>query len=147
MSRLFSGTPFEQPIKCDVCGKYIGVAEGCCRCIKSTLPPKKKMAAQPGGKHHGKPAASEFALTPENATPPKDQVARIRVEKRKGNREATVITGLEHPANDLARLLTDLKAALGCGGSVQGRTLELQGDQSAKAAQLLEGQGHKTRVL
>src|SRR5208337_3370472 len=105
-----------------------------CRCIR--LPPKKKMSEQRGGKHAGRaPGAgrstggtpgpqSGYELTPQNAMPPKDQVARIRIEKRKGNREATLVGGLEHPANDLAALLTHLKAALGCGGSVQGRSIE-----------------------
>jgi len=140
MSRLFSGTPFERPIVCDTCGK--AVAD--CRCVK--LPPKKKMSDRPGGKHFAKPAANHYELTPQNSDPPKDQVARIRVEKRKGNRVVTVIAGLEHPANDLGQLLTELKTALGVGGSVQGRTIELQGEKDDAVAEILSGRGYKTRV-
>lgn len=140
MSRLFSGTPFDRPIVCEICGK--AVAD--CRCIK--LPPKKKMSEQPGGRHADRPAPGEYELTPQNATPPQDQRATLRVEKRKGNREVTVISGLEHPANDLPQLLSALKAALGCGGAVAaGRVLELQGDQTGQAAALLEERGIRTR--
>jgi translation initiation factor 1 len=144
MSRLFSGTRFEQPIRCDICGKYIGAGEGCCRCIKSDLPAKKTMGERAGKM---KPAKPGYELTPENSLAPKDQAARLRVEKRKGNREVTVMTGLEHPANDLPKLLTELKTSLGCGGSVQGRTIELQGDHAAKAAETLNGKGIRARAV
>lgn len=144
MSRLFSGTKFEQPIRCDVCGKYIGVGEGCCRCIKSDLPPKKTMGERAG---KTKPAQKGYELNPQNAIAPKDQTAKLRVEKRKGNREVTVITGLEHPANDLLKLLMELKTSLGCGGSVQGRTIELQGDHADKAAKMINSQNIKARVV
>lgn len=144
MSRLFSGTKFEQPIRCDTCGKYIGVGEGCCRCIKSDLPAKKTMGERAG---KAKPAKSSYELTPENSIAPKDQVAKLRLEIRKGNREMTVVLGLEHPANDLAKMLTELKSLLGCGGSVQGRTIELQGDHRTKAVEWFGGKGIKARAL
>lgn len=140
MSRLFSGTPFDRPSSCPNCGK----APADCRCI--SLPKKTKMSEKPGGRNHAKPQPA-YELTPENAIAPKDQVARLRVEKRKGNREATVITGLEHPANDLPALCTSLKTALGAGGAVKDRTIELQGDHATAAAELLESQGLKTRIL
>ena len=76
-----------------------------------------------------------------------DQVARIRTEKRKGIRVVTVITGLEHVGNDLAALCTELKQTLGTGGSVQGRAIELQGDQRDRVAQILEvDKGLKVRA-
>jgi translation initiation factor 1 len=131
MSRLFSGTSFDRPPTCDRCGK----PQPECRCL--ALPPKKKSAAT---------LSTGLTLTPQNATPPKDQRATIRIEKRKGNREVTLITGLDHPANDLPALLTTLKAALGCGGSVQGRAIELQGQHSAKVAELLTQKQIKNRV-
>ena len=52
---------------------------------------------------------SGLVLNPKTARPPADQLARIRVEKRKGNRLVTLITGLDHPANDLPALCTQLK--------------------------------------
>jgi translation initiation factor 1 len=143
MSRLFSGTQFDRPGKCETCGRP---AENCICAKNVILPEKKKMSERPGGKHEGRDR-NNFELTPENSTPPKDQVAKLRVEKRKGNREMTVISGLEHPANDLAKLLTTLKSKLGCGGAVQGRTIELQGDQAERAAETIAAGGIKSRVL
>ena len=142
MSRLFSGTPFERPAICEHCGR----APADCQCIttKVILPEKKKMADRPGGKHHGTPQPA-YQLTPANSTPPADQLVKIRVERRKGNREVTLITGLDHPGNDLPALLTALKSTLGCGGAVQGRTLELQGDQAARALAALEARGLRAR--
>ncbi len=142
MSRLFSGTPFDRPITCTTCGKRAAD----CRCLK--LPPKASMAERAGGKHHEPNRLdSGLVLTPKNARPPADQVAKIRTEKRKGNRMVTLIAGLEHPANDLPALCTFLKQALGVGGSVQGRTIELQGEHAEKVAGLLEPKGITARVL
>ena len=142
MSRLFSGTPFDRPIVCGTCGK--AVAD--CRCLK--LPEKKKMSEKPGGKHHNPNRLdSGLVLTPQNSKIPADQVAKIRTEKRKGNRFVTVITGMDHPANDLPALCTLLKQQLGVGGSVQGRTIELQGEHAEKVQALLTERGLKARIV
>ena len=109
MSRLFSGTPFDRPLTCPTCGK--AVAD--CRCL--SLPEKKAMSEKPGGRHHFKDQLdSGLVLTPQNSKPPTDQLARIRAEKRKGNRIVTIITGLDHPANDLPATLYLLEAGPGC---------------------------------
>ncbi len=137
MSRLFSGTSFDRPPTCDLCHK----PKPDCRCL--ALPDKKKMHS-----HRAQNPArldSGLILTPENSTPPKDQIATLRTEKRKGNRIVTLITGLDHPANDLPKLCTELKSTLGVGGSVQGRTIELQGDHARRVAELLEAKNFKTR--
>jgi translation initiation factor 1 len=140
MSRLFEGTPFDRPVLCPRCGK----APADCRCL--SLPEKKKMSE---GKRRGAGAAldSGLVLTPANSRGPADQVARVRVERRKGNRLVSVISGLEHPGNDLAGLCTTLKTTLGTGGSVQGRTIEIQGDHGARIVELLAGRGLRGRVL
>jgi translation initiation factor 1 len=139
MSRLFAGTSFDQPQRCATCGK----PKSECRCL--ALPEKKKMSAAKKGETR---LDSGLILNPKTARPPEDQVARIRTEKRKGNRLVTVITGLEHPANDLPALCTELKQTLGTGGSVQARTIELQGDHRDKVAQFLEVDlGFKVRTL
>ena len=121
MSRLFEGSSLDRPNFCFTCNR----PKADCTCANLILPDKKRMSDRPGGKHHGQ-TSTGFALTPANATPPKDQLAKVRIERRKGNREVTVISGLEHPANDLPALLTALKTHLGCGGAVQGRTIEVQ---------------------
>jgi hypothetical protein len=89
MSRLFSGTPFDRPLRCDKCGK----PSTDCRCLQ--LPDKKKMGGKPGGKHRQPNRLdSGLVLTPENSMAPAGQVAKIRTEKRKGSRVVTVIAGL-----------------------------------------------------
>jgi translation initiation factor 1 len=139
MSRLFAGTSFDRPRTCDTCGK----APAECRCLQ--LPEKKKMSAK------SKPAASTLdsglVLTPENSRAPDGQVAKIKTEKRKGNRVVTLIVGMEHPANDLPAICTALKQKLGIGGSVQGRTIELQGENTKGALELLTARGLKARIV
>jgi translation initiation factor 1 len=135
MSRLFSGTSFDRPPTCEICHK----PKTECRCLN--LPEKKKMSAGKGERH----LDSGLVLTPENSTPPKDQAAVIRTEKRKGDRFITVIAGLDHPANDLPKLCTELKATLGVGGSVQGRNVELQGEHREKVAELLRSKGIRVK--
>ncbi|MGN6369838.1 MAG: translation initiation factor [Phycisphaerae bacterium] len=136
MSRLFAGTSFDRPPTCEICHK----PKTECRCLK--LPEKKKMSA---GKKGETRLDSGLVLTPENSVPPKDQAAVIRTEKRKGDRHVTVITGLEHPANDLSKLCTELKGTLGVGGSVQGRTVELQGEHREKVMELLREKGMRVK--
>jgi len=135
MSRLFSGTSFDRPPTCERCGK----PQTDCRCMN--LPPPKKPGATAATLSTG------LTLTPQNSAPPKDQIAKIRIEKRKGHREVTVISGLEHPANDLATLLTSLKSHLGCGGSVQERTIELQGEHSQKVLAALTEKSLRARIV
>ena len=137
MSRLFSGTSFDRPPTCNLCHK----PKSECRCLN--LPEKKKMSA---GQKPQTRLDSGLILTPENSKAPADQVASIRVEKRKGDRYVTVIAGLDHPANDLPALCTDLKSTLGVGGSVQDRTIELQGDHQQKVAELLRSKNLKVRA-
>jgi translation initiation factor 1 len=138
MSRLFAGTSFDQPPRCPACGK----PKPECRCLQ--LPEKKKMSAAKKGETR---LSSGLVLNPQTAHPPEAQVARIRTEKRKGHRLVTLITGLDHPGNDLAALCTQLKQTLGTGGSVQDRTIELQGDQKTRAAHILEvDMGFKIRI-
>jgi translation initiation factor 1 len=136
MSRLFEGTSFDRPNFCHICNR----PKSECSCANVILPPKTKMSARPGGKHSGG-GKGAYELTPQNSNPPAEQAAKIRLERRKGNREVTVIAGLEHPANDLGKLLGELKSQLGCGGAVQGRTVELQGDQAARTAEILQARG------
>jgi translation initiation factor 1 len=110
------------------------------------LPEKKTMSERKAPANPNK-LDSGLTLTPENSSPPPDQVAKIKIEKRKGNRIVTVITGMDHPANDLAKLCTELRQALSTGGSVQGRTIELQGEHAPRVLALLAEKGLKGRII
>ena len=64
MTRLFAGTPFDRPPKCDRCGQL----EDACQC-----PPLEQRAER---------------------IPPEKQTARITIEKRKRGKCVTAIRGL-----------------------------------------------------
>ena len=44
-------------------------------------------------------------------------------------------------------LLKKMKKALGCGGTIKEGHLEIQGDKKLRAAQILEKEGYKVRIL
>jgi len=45
------------------------------------------------------------------------------------------------PASVIEKVAKKLRAACGCGGTVKGRTIEIQGDQPARVRAALEGEG------
>jgi translation initiation factor 1 len=98
-------------------------------------------ARLPAGDLPPGPAAPE----PERAPPPAAPAparAVVRLERKgRGGKEATVIEQLALPAAGLADWLLELKRTLGCGGSVEGDALVLQGDQRERAAAWLERRG------
>src|SRR6056297_2970380 len=106
MTRLFAGTPFDIPPECDDCGK----PETECVCT-----PQQKAAAQADRDR-------QAALLP-----PQSQTATVGVQKRKGGRKVTVVTGLAANANDLRDVLTRLQSRCGSGGTVKHDEIELQG--------------------
>lgn len=107
MGRLFAGTPWDRPPRCERCDQL----ESECTC--PPLPP---------------PAPRRI--------PPSDQTARLRLEKRPKGKVATVVAGLDPEGTDLPELASQLKARCGTGGTVKDGTIELQGDHrdAAEAA-------------
>ena len=100
MTRLFAGTQFDRPPRCERCEEL----ESDCRC--EPLPP----------------AAPE-------RIPAHKQTARISVEKRKRGKMVTVVRGLDPVGTDLPSLLTLLKTKCGAGGTIQDDQVEIQGRQ------------------
>jgi translation initiation factor 1 len=81
-----------------------------------------------------------------NATapaPPKGPArAVVRMErKQRGGKEVTVIEKLALAPAELARWCRELKHALGCGGSVEGDTIMLQGDLRSRLERVLQDRG------
>jgi translation initiation factor 1 len=63
----------------------------------------------------------------------------MRREKRPGNRELVILEGFPRGGFDLEALARELKRRCGCGGTVRGFTIEIQGDhREALEAHLLE---------
>ena len=111
MTRLFAGTPFDQPPRCERCGEL----KSACTCparLKSLLPSEQ-------------------------------QTAKVSVEKRKKGKLVTVVRGLSPSESDFAALLTKLQTACGAGGSIQGDTLEVQGDHAERLRDQLRSLGYR----
>jgi translation initiation factor 1 len=68
--------------------------------------------------------------------------AVVRMERKgRGGKEITAIEQLDLRPRELEAWLKDLKAALGCGGAVEGAALVLQGDQRKRLPELLAARG------
>ena len=113
--RLLEGTSWDRPPHCDRCD----LPETECTC-----PP---------------PVAASTLI------PPKQQTARLAVEKRKQGKLVTVVRGLTAIGNDLPALLTRIKTTLGAGGTLAGEELEIQGDHLERVRQLLGKIGYKVK--
>jgi translation initiation factor 1 len=111
--RLFTGTKFDQPPKCDRCGAL----ETNCAC-----PP-----------------------LPADRIPPETQTARLAVEKRRKGKVVTVIRGLPAAGNDLPALLSRLKSHCGAGGTIDGESLEIQGEHVDRIRAALTVLGYRVK--
>jgi translation initiation factor 1 len=112
---LFAGTQWDRPPVCERCEK----PESECAC-----PPE--------------PA-------PSSLLPPNKQTAKLAVEKRKKGKVVTVVRGLAAGTNNLPALLARLKHACGAGGTLDGESLEVQGDHLERLRKLLGEMGYKVR--
>jgi len=114
--RLFEGTPFDRPPKCERCGELDEV----CDC-----PPESPPAVP--------------------LIPPSKQTARLALEKRKRGKLVTIIRGLPSAGGDLPNLLTKLKSACGAGGTLKESDLEIQGDQLERMRDVLGQLGYRVK--
>jgi translation initiation factor 1 len=117
--RLLAGTHYDRPPLCDRCGQ----PESACQC-----PP---------------------VLLPQGAAAPDKKAAKktvnLAIEKRKKGKVVTVIRGLSARTDDLAALLSTLKNQCGAGGTLDGDTLELQGNHLDRLRKLLGDTGYAVR--
>jgi translation initiation factor 1 len=125
-----------------------------------------KKKDQKSGKDEPAPAASPFAalaglrdsLPPGSPPPePRPRPARepsgparavVRMERKgRGGKEVTCIEKLGLPEPELARWCSELKKALGCGGSVDGEVIVLHGDLRQRLEPLLVARGVRKVTL
>ena len=69
-----------------------------------------------------------------------EQRIRVSTVKRKFGKTMTIVSGFDKNL-DIKKIAKDLKAELGCGGTVKGREIELQGDHRKKIKPALVLQG------
>ena len=58
----------------------------------------------------------------------------------------TIVEGIDDTAIDSSQLAKILKSACASGGTVKGRTIELQGEHKKRAAQVLKKNGYQVEV-
>lgn len=84
-------------------------------------------------------------VAPRGPRLPDDGVVRVFREKSgRGGKTVTVVRGL--PRDALAETAGSLKRHCGCGGSVQGDAVEIQGDHREKVAAWLGAQGRTVKL-
>jgi translation initiation factor 1 len=107
------------------------------------------MAKKVGWQEFGSPSNANSSARPtaaSPATPRAQQQVRVqRTKAGKGGKLVTAITGLELSDADARRLLRQLKAGAGTGGTLKDGVIELQGDQVAPALAALELAGFRPR--
>jgi translation initiation factor 1 len=70
-----------------------------------------------------------------------------REKKGRGGKTATVVEGIKRPPSALERIARDLRKALGCGASVEGDTIVVQGDMAERIEPWLVVRGAKKVVI
>jgi translation initiation factor 1 len=89
--------------------------------------------------------------TPAPKLPPGGRViprAVVRLERTgRGGKEVTVVEQLNLNAAEREQWLKALKSGLGCGGSIEGDSLMIQGDQRKRLPVLLTARGVKKVIV
>lgn len=70
-----------------------------------------------------------------------EQRLSIDVEKRTYDKPVTVVEGFDTDTVDVDDIASDLKSAVGAGGTVDDGTVEIQGDHRERVRDLLEKKG------
>jgi translation initiation factor 1 len=61
----------------------------------------------------------------------------IKLEKKRFGKLMTMISGIDTKQIDLKEIAKKMKSELACGGTVKNNTIELQGDHTKKAKEIL----------
>ena len=75
------------------------------------------------------------------------QKITIKLDRRRYGKMMTLIEGLNPNEVDLHSLVSKLKSACACGGTVKDGIIELQGDHRVKAKEILEKMGLRVESL
>lgn len=70
-----------------------------------------------------------------------EQVLSIRMETRRYGKPVTIVEGFDLPDSEVEQVASELKRAIGTGGTVDEGRIELQGDHQDRLPALLEDRG------
>jgi len=73
------------------------------------------------------------------------QQVSISVDERRYGKAVTVVSGFDVPQSTVESLASDLKSSLATGGTVDGDSIELQGDHRDRLPSLLDDHGYAVR--
>lgn len=65
----------------------------------------------------------------------------VYIERKKFNKNYTIVEGIDEKEIDLKDLARKLKSELACGGTIKNGKIELQGEHKIKAKKILIGYG------
>ncbi len=108
------------------------------------------LGSDPNKKSEPAEVAPDVPAPPKVSTPPQRTIARavVRIERSgRGGKEVTVVEHLDLRPAERETWLKSLKAALGCGGTLEGGSIVLQGDHRKRLAALLPTRGVKKVTL
>jgi len=94
----------------------------------------------------GAPGLRDFQQGDFDTSAPRRAVVRYERSGR-GGKEVTVIEQLGLSQAELPAWLKDLKSGLGCGGSIEGDSIMLQGDHRTRLPALLTKRGVKRVIV
>jgi translation initiation factor 1 len=101
------------------------------------VPANEPAAAPPAGPPAAEPV--DFGGTP--------KIVLRRERKGRGGKTATVVEGITRPPSALERIARELRRALGCGATVDGDTIVVQGDMAARIEPWLVARGARKVVI
>lgn len=85
--------------------------------------------------------------TPARGVAPADGFVRLQREKKgRGGKTVTIVLGLPGGASEHEAILKVLKQHCGAGGTLEGDTLEIQGDHRERLRVKLEAMGHRVKL-
>lgn len=70
------------------------------------------------------------------------QQVSISVDERQYGKAVTIISGFDISQSDIESLASSLKSSLAAGGTVDGDTIEIQGDHRDRLPELLDDHGY-----
>ena len=102
--------------------------------------PQQNPPSDGGGVQAAASLAREPAIGPARAV--------VRMERKgRGGKEVTAVEQLGIKPNELENWLKELKNALGCGGTLEGDAIVLQGDQRKRLPALLSARGVRRVIV